>query len=132
MKFSAKIKNSKNLNIITLESNGEIKELKIPSKLSGFGSYVNGGELLLLSLATCFCNDLYREANKMNLAISEIEITADGDFRAEGEPGSNFKCLVKVKSNESPLEIDRLITHTDQVAEILKTLRNGTTITLAR
>jgi uncharacterized OsmC-like protein len=130
MKISARIKNSNKLNIITVESNGETKELKIVSGPSGFGSSVNGGELLLLSLATCFCNDLYREANKMNLVISEVEVHATGDFEAEGQAGSNFKYQVKVKSDESSIDIERLIAHTDRIAEIHKTLRKGTTVTL--
>jgi hypothetical protein len=53
-----------------------------------------------------------------------------GDFEPEGEAGSNFKYQVKGKSNEPLLHIERLIAHTDHVAEIQKTLRNGTTVTL--
>jgi uncharacterized OsmC-like protein len=132
MKFSAKIKNRKNQNIVTVQTNEEIKEIKIPSRPSGFGSSVNGGELLLLSLATCFCNDLYREANKRNLIISEVEVIVMGDFESEGEAGSNFQYNVMVKSDESPEEIERLITYTDQIAEIHKTLRKGVKVTLTK
>ena len=132
MKFSAKIKNRKNHNIVTVQTNEDIKEIKIPSKPSGFGSSVNGGELLLLSLATCFCNDLYREANKRDLIISEVEVIVTGYFESEGEAGSNFQYNVLVKSDESLEKIERLITYTDQTAEIHKTLRNGTKVTLAR
>ena len=34
-------------------------------KSPGRGSAVNGGEFLVLALATCYCNDLYREAERL-------------------------------------------------------------------
>jgi hypothetical protein len=33
----------------------------------GGGSSANGGELLCLALATCYCNDVYREAKKRGI-----------------------------------------------------------------
>jgi uncharacterized OsmC-like protein len=87
---------------------------------------------LLLSLATCFCNDLYREADKRKIQIDAIKVECTGDFGAEGEPGSNFQYKAKVTSNASPQEIEDLITHTDKTAEVHNTLRKGLNITLAK
>jgi organic hydroperoxide reductase OsmC/OhrA len=64
MKISARIKSELNHQEIVVQTNDSAKEMQIPIKPSGFGSSINGGELLLLSLATCFCNDIYREAVK--------------------------------------------------------------------
>jgi hypothetical protein len=36
--------------------------LGIPAKAEGSSSSLNEGELLFLALATCYCNDIYREA----------------------------------------------------------------------
>ncbi|MET0167807.1 MAG: OsmC family peroxiredoxin, partial [Vicinamibacterales bacterium] len=36
------------------------QSLAVPAKATGLGSSINGGEFLMLALATCYCNDLYR------------------------------------------------------------------------
>jgi len=130
MKISASIKNSFNLNQITVKTNDASKELNISSKASGYESSINGGELLLLALATCFCNDIYREARKRNINITNVEVVCTGDFGAEGEPGFNFKYKTKVIADASDLEIEELIRHTDRIAEIHNTLRRGIEVTL--
>ena len=109
----------------TVETNDSGKGIDIAPKTNGQGSSVNGGELLLLSLATCFCNDIYREANKRGIAVSNVEVVATGEFGGEGEPGFNFRYKAKVEADASKQEIQSLITHTDQVAEIHNTLRKG-------
>lgn len=132
MKFLASIRNRKNLNEILVGINDETKEVHIPSRSSGYGSAVSGGELLLLSLATCFCNDIYREAGKRNISISEVNVDVTADFDSEGEAGSNFQYKVEIRSDEPPDVIESLITHTDEIAEIHQTLRKSAEITLLR
>ncbi len=132
MNLSAKIKSSFHQHDIDVQTNGDRKTVVIAPKLNGYGSSVNGGELLLLSLATCFCNDLYREATKRNIVISSVEVECTGKFGAEGEAGSDFSYKANVMANASQNEIDDLITHTDTVAEIHNTLRKGLSITLIK
>lgn len=132
MNISASIKSEFNRHDVVVSTNGSNKELHIPSKASGYGSSANGGELLMLALATCFCNDIYREAAKRNLDIKGVEVECAGEFGAEGEPGSNFRYKVNVISDAPDAEISALIAHTDQVAEIHNTLRKGLSITLDR
>ncbi len=115
----------------TVQTNDSAKQLKIPPKAGGFGSSVNGGELLLLSLATCFCNDIYREAAKKQIKVEQVEVIVTGEFGAEGEPGFNFQYKANVTAAASPEEIRALIRHTDQVAEIHNTLRRGLQITVS-
>lgn len=67
MDIAATIKNNYRNNEITVTANGNEKHIAIPGKSEGRGSSVSGGELLFLSLATCFCNDVYREAAKRNM-----------------------------------------------------------------
>ena len=64
MKISAHVNNSQGNYQVTLKTGETQHALDIPSKLTGFGSSANGGELLFLALATCYCNDIYREADK--------------------------------------------------------------------
>ncbi|HTJ50022.1 MAG TPA: OsmC family protein [Cyclobacteriaceae bacterium] len=130
MNISAIIRSSQNQHEINLQTNGSSKAIIIPPKSTGYGSSVNGGELLMLALATCFCNDLYREAAKRNIAIDSVEVECTGDFGAEGEPGSNFQYTAHVSSASSQEEINELIKHTDTVAEIHNTLRKGLSIKL--
>lgn len=130
MKISATIKSQFNQLQTTVKSNNANKELKIEPKSNGYGSSINGGELLMLSLATCYCNDIYREAAKKNIAVSNVEVEFTGEFGSEGEPGSNFKYKVHVDADVSSSEIEELIQHTDKVAEIHNTLRKGLDINL--
>jgi organic hydroperoxide reductase OsmC/OhrA len=65
MKISAKVQNSEGQHHVILRTNDNVHSLTIPPKPAGFGSSANGGELLFLALATCYCNDIYREAAKM-------------------------------------------------------------------
>jgi uncharacterized OsmC-like protein len=116
---------------IDVETNGAPKTIMISPKSTGYGSSINGGELLLLALATCFCNDLYREANKRNIPIDGVEVKCTAEFGAEGEPGSDFQYTVKVTSTAQPQEIQDLIRHTDRVAEIHNTLRAGVSVKLS-
>ena len=106
--------------------------MNIAVKPTGLGSSVNGGELLMLSLATCFCNDIYREAAKRNMEITGVEVEVMGEFGAESEPGFNFQYKANVTANAPDEEIADLVAHTDKVAEIHNTLRKGIEITLTK
>lgn len=132
MKVSASIKSRFNRHETIVETNNSAKEIQIAPKPSGFGSSVNGAELLLLSLATCFCNDIYREADKRKITVSGVEVEFSGEFGAEGEPGSNFSYKARIISDAPLSEIEALIDYTDQIAEIHNTLRKGVSITLIK
>lgn len=130
MKIVATINNRLNNNDIVVSTNDNNKSISIPSKSSGQGSSINGGELLFLSLATCFCNDLYREADRRHIKIESLEVSVSGDFGGEGEPASNIIYKVFIKSDHEETEINDLIHHVDKVAEIHNTLRKGTKVEL--
>lgn len=130
MTLSASINSEFGHHAVVVQTNDSANEMNIAPKPSGFGSSINGGELLMLSLATCFCNDIYREAAKRNITVSGVDVVVTGEFGADGEPGSNFTYTAHVKSAAPPAEIDELIRHTDRIAEIHNTLRQGVQITL--
>ncbi|MFC5408754.1 OsmC family protein [Larkinella bovis] len=132
MKMSARVTSAFNQHDSVVQTNDAAKTVSIAPKPTGFGASVNGGELLLLALATCFCNDIYREAGKRNLPVSGVEVEVTGEFGAEGEPGFNFQYKAQVTSDAPAADIEELIRYTDQVAEIQNTLRKGVTITLTR
>ncbi|TPE43711.1 OsmC family protein [Pontibacter mangrovi] len=131
MTIAATIKNAYQQHEATVSTNGNGRQVTIPGKPEGYGSAVNGGELLFLALATCFCNDVYREAARRNMAISLVEVTVTGEFGQEGEPASNITYQANIQApNHSQQEIASLIRHVDQVAEVHNTLRKGVDVTL--
>ena len=131
MKISAHVHNSEGRHEVTLTTNNNSHFLSIPPKPSGFGSSANGGELLFLALATCYCNDIYREAAKKGIPVESVEVEVDGDFGAEGEPATNVTYRAKVKAKATEEMIRALMTYTDQVAEIQNTLRISTPVALS-
>ena len=131
MKISARVDNSEGKHHVTLTTNDNSHSISIHPKSSGFGSSANGGELLFLALATCYCNDIYREAAKQNIQVEKVEVEVSGDFGAEGEPATNVTYKAKVHAKGSEDEIRALMEHTDTVAEIQNTLRVLTPVKLS-
>jgi organic hydroperoxide reductase OsmC/OhrA len=132
MKISARLRNARDNHEVSLETDGKSHSIVIPPKPSGFGSSANGGELLFLALATCYCNDIYREAAKRGMAVSGVEVTVEGDFGSEGEPAKNVTYGAKVTALAKESEILDLMKHVDALAEIQNTLRVATPVTLSR
>ncbi len=131
MKISARVDNSKGQHQVTLTTESNTHSIVIPPKSTGFGSSANGGELLFLALATCYCNDIYREAAKRNIQVERVEVEVNGEFGAAGEPAENVTYGAKVHARGTEEEIRALIEYTDTVAEIQNTLRVETPVKLS-
>jgi organic hydroperoxide reductase OsmC/OhrA len=130
MLISATIDNTFQRHQVTLTTGGQSHTLDIQPRTSGLGSSANGGELLCLAMATCYCNDIYREAAKRGIEIYGVEVHADGEFEAEGAPAKRLSYRVVVRANAPEASIRELITHTDRIAEVQSTLRLGIPVTL--
>jgi len=131
MKISARVINSEGQHHVTLSANENTHSIEIPPRPAGFGSSANGGELLFLALATCYCNDIYREAAKRGIKVERVEVQVAGEFGAEGEPAKNVTYQAKVTAQASEEAVRELMKYTDQVAEIQNTLRVGTPVRLS-
>jgi organic hydroperoxide reductase OsmC/OhrA len=131
MNISATVQNSEGQHHVTLRTNDNVHSLNIPPKQTGFGSSANGGELLFLALATCYCNDIYREATKRGIKVAQVEVEVAGEFGGEGEPAKNVSYRARVAAQASEAEIRELMSHTDRVAEIQNTLRAETPVILS-
>lgn len=123
MQIVARISNNASGHIVEVETDGHRKAIAIPPKNAGRGSSVNGGELLFTALATCFCNDLFREAAKRNIDVHGVAVEVTGEFGHPGEPARNVSYRVQVDANGPKNEIDDFIRATDSVSEIQNTLR---------
>ena len=130
MTVSATIKNSFKKHEVFVHTNDTIQHIKINHKSLGLGSAVNGGELLMLAIATCFCNDIYREAAKRKLDIKSVHVVVSASFENESEPASNIQYQVKVDSDNTETEISKLIKYVDSIAEIHNTIRKGIPVKL--
>lgn len=99
--------------------------IAVPPKSSGSGSAVNGGEFLMLALATCYCNDLYREAAKLDVRLDRVSVKASAEFPGIGLAATNITYYAEVSSPASEDEIAKLLRQTDAVAEVQNTVRAG-------
>jgi uncharacterized OsmC-like protein len=131
MKISARVENGGGEHRVTVRTNDSVQTLVILPKPSGFGSSVNGGEVLFLALATCYCNDIYREAARLGLKVERVEVEVQGDFGAEGEPATNVTYQARVAADASEAEITDLMRYVDRVAEIQNTLRVETPVSFS-
>ena len=131
MKYSARVENSKDSHKVTLHAGESQHTIDIAPRETGSGSSISGGELLFLALATCYCNDLYREAAKKNIKVESVQVDVEGDFPAVGEPARNIVYRAKVKADASEDEIRELMKFTDTVVEIQNTLRIETPVVLS-
>lgn len=115
---------------VVVQTDASSRSLAIPPKTTGKGSAVNGGEFLMLALATCYCNDLYREAERLGIPIENVEVEANAEFAGVGLAASNIRYRAKVTSSAPASKISELLRQTDAVAEVHNTLRAGAAVEL--
>lgn len=127
MKYSAQIKNAPGDHQVTVKLGEKEQTLAIPPREKG-GLSITGGELLFLALATCYCNDIYREAIKFGMKVEAVDVEVEGDFEAAGMPAANIVYRAKVRADATEEKIRELMLHTDAIAEIHKTIRLGTPV----
>jgi len=128
--ISALVRNVGGSHNVAVKTGDSTKSVSIPCRESGYGSGINGGELLMLALATCYCNDLYREAARLGIAIQSVEVSAGGDFEGVGLAATNIRYQARVVSSASDGDVAKLLRETDAVAEIHNTLRAGASVAL--
>jgi organic hydroperoxide reductase OsmC/OhrA len=130
MKISARVDNAYRTHTVTLATDERAHALSIAPRADGVGSSANGGELLCLALATCYCNDLYREAKKRGIEVQRVEVEVEATFGAEGAAAERLAYHARVSARAPRQEIIDLMQHTDRVAEIQNTLRRSCPVQL--
>lgn len=130
MHVTATVVSSAGRHEVVVATDGAERSLDVPGRTTGIGSSANGGELLALALATCYGNDVIREAARIGLPIDAVRVVAHADFGGPGEPGSGLRYEVEVESSADPAAVEALLRHTDEVAEIHNTVRAGTPVAL--
>jgi len=51
-----------------------------PEQAGGMGLGFSGGELLLLAIGGCYCNDIFREAAKLGIVITSVQVDVRADW----------------------------------------------------
>jgi len=128
--ISALVKNARGSHDVAVATGDSKKRLSVPAREGGSGSGINGGEFLMLALATCYCNDVYREAARLGIPIEAVEVSASADFEGVGLAATNIRYRARVVSTASDEDVARLLRETDAVAEIHNTVRAGVPVTL--
>ena len=101
-----------------------------PEQAGGMGLGFNGGELLLLAIGGCYCNDLFREAAKLGIVITSVQVDMQADWGGEPVRAQNVTWSTRIEAEASEADILTLIEQTDRVAEIPNSLRLGTPVML--
>ena len=130
MKIAARVSNTAGGHDVVVSTDGVPKSLSIAAKPDGRGSSVNGGELLMAAMATCYCNDLFREAARKGIEVGEVEVEVEGDFGAAGEAATALRYRVRIAGQGDAAELLALARHTDTVTEIQNTIRAGLPVVL--
>lgn len=125
MEISAHIVNHSNDLELQLRTESTVQRVAVSAKASGQGSAINGGEFLMAALATCYCNDLYREAARLGITVTGCEVIASAQFNGVGLAAEAVVYSAKVQSIAPPEQIEALLEQTDRLAEIHNTLRAG-------
>ncbi len=130
MEISANVRSAGVAHEVKVSTSGVVKPLAVAAKDGAPGSAINGGEFLMLALATCYCNDLYREAARLGISVEAVEVEASAEFAGVGLAASDVRYRARVDSPASPERIAQLLRETDAVAEVQNTVRAGVGVTL--
>ena len=132
MQITAIVTNSAAGHDVVVRTGNSAQPLRVPPKNAGKGSASNGDWFLMLALATCCCNDLYREAERLGVPIDGVEVEASAEFPGVGLAATNITYRASVSSPVAHSVLAQLLCETDAVAEVHNTLRAGVPVELVR
>src|SRR5512134_2509528 len=130
MEISATVTSSSSAHEVSVRTGSATQSLSVPARAAGRGSSVNGGEFLMLALATCYCNDLYREAERLGILIEAAQVEATAEFPGVGLAATDIRYRAVVKSSANAEAVAQLLRETDAVAEVHNTVRSGVPVEL--
>jgi uncharacterized OsmC-like protein len=87
-----------------------------------------GAHLLHLATAGCVLNDVHREAEAMGIPLRGVRVVAFGSFDTVSWHSLGIEYFVRVDTDAPETDVEHLLQHVDEVAEIPKALRHGATV----
>ncbi len=130
MQVFATLANTASTHSMVVATGAAEHAIPVVAKEQGRGSATSGGEFLCAALATCFCNDLFREAPAFDIEVIEVSVRVHSEFAGPGDPARHIGYAVEVTATGDERVIRDLVRHTDAVAEIHNTLRLGLPVLL--
>ncbi len=90
----------------------------------------NGGELLLLAIAGCVSNDLFREAAAAGITLRGVRVRASADFAGDPAICGPVAYEVELDADGEPDRLRELVALVDRIAEIPNSVRHGAEVRL--
>lgn len=91
-------------------------------------SEFTGAHLFHLAAAGCVLNDVHRESIRLGIVVNGVRVRARGGFDTSTWASTGVTYDVQVDSDADESEIAELIAVVDDVAEIPRALRTGTSV----
>jgi putative redox protein len=90
---------------------------------------LSGGHLLHLAVAGCLFNDILREAGRRGIALTDLQVTADGDFSGEPLLSTGVSYTVTIAGEAADAELRRLVSDCQAASAVANSLYRGTPVT---
>jgi hypothetical protein len=88
----------------------------------------NGAGVLHVAVALCVLNDAFREGDALGVPVRGVRVRARGEFDTTSWVSTGITYAVEIDSPSSADAVARLVTRVDEVAEIPRVLRAGTSV----
>jgi putative redox protein len=89
---------------------------------------LSGGHLLHLAVAGCLFNDILREARARGIPVTDLRVSADGDFDGDPMISTGITYEVEIAGDAPEADLRRLVADCEAPAAIPHALRAGTTV----
>jgi uncharacterized OsmC-like protein len=89
---------------------------------------LSGGHLLHLAVAGCLFNDILREARTRGVSVTDLRVSADGDFGGDPMISTGITYEVEIAGDAPEADLRRLVADCEAPAAIPNALRAGTTV----
>ena len=105
--------------------------IDLPQDEGGQGLGFSGGELLLLAIGSCYCNDLHRAAARSGISLDSIDLTVSAKWSDKPLQLTDAHVSIRTKTAKCAVDLHQLIKQVDVATSVANSLRSGARITLA-
>jgi hypothetical protein len=88
----------------------------------------NGAAVLHVAVALCVLNDTYREGDALGVPVAGVRVSARGEFDTTSWVSTGITYAVEVDSVAPADAVAQLVDRVDEVAEVPRVLRAGTSV----
>ena len=96
----------------------------------GMGLGFNGGQLLGLSIAGCFANDLHALARGRGVKLASVAIDVTVTFEGDPSLATGAQMNAWIETDDPAVDSARLVREAEQITTISNSLRRGFPVTI--